>query len=72
MKKGLLGGIILIAIGAFIIYWAIEHSPNASIGEKVSDLLDDSAYRMSEVWYYTSLVAGSIIALLGLRNLLKS
>lgn len=72
MKKGLLDGVILIAIGAFIIYWAIGHSPNASIGEKVSDLLDDSAYRMSEVWYYTSLVAGSIIALLGLRNLLKS
>lgn len=72
MKKGLLSGIILIAIGAFIIYWSIDHSPNASIGDKVTDLLEDDAYRMSEAWYYTSLVAGSIVALLGLRNLLKS
>lgn len=72
MKKGLLQGIILIAIGSFIIYWAIDHSPNASLGEKVGDLLEEDAYRMSEAWYYTSLVAGSIIALLGLRNLLKS
>ncbi len=58
------------AIGAFIIYWAIDHSPNASLGEKVGDLLEEDSYRMSEAWYYTSLVAGSIIALLGLRNLL--
>lgn len=72
MKKGLLKGIFLIAIGAFIIYWSVDHSPNASIGEKVNDLLDDNAYRMSETWYYTSLVGGSIIALLGLRSLLKS
>jgi hypothetical protein len=72
MKKGLLSGIILIAVGAFTIYWAIDHSPNASIGEKVNDLLKEDAYRMSEVWYYTSLVAGSVIALLGIRNLLKS
>ncbi|RUA29957.1 MAG: hypothetical protein DSY77_14545 [Bacteroidetes bacterium] len=72
MKKGLLSGIILIAIGAFIIYWAIDHSPNASIGELANDLLKEDSYRMSEAWYYTSLVAGSVIALLGLRNLLKS
>jgi len=72
MKKGLLSGIILVAIGAFVIYWAIDHSPNASIGEKVGDLLEEDAYRMSEAWYYTSLVVGSIVALLGLRNLLKS
>lgn len=72
MKKGLLTGIILIAIGAFIIFWAIEHSPNASIGERASDLLKENAYRMSELWYYVSLVGGSIIAILGLRNLLKS
>ncbi len=72
MKKGLLSGIILVALGAFIIYWAIDHSPNASVGEKVNDLLDENAYRMNEAWYYTSLVAGSVIALLGLRNLLKS
>lgn len=70
MKKGLLQGIILIAIGSFIIYWAIDHSPNASLGEKVGDLLEEDSYRMSEAWYYTSLVAGSILALLGLRNLL--
>ncbi|WP_296623321.1 hypothetical protein [Marivirga sp.] len=72
MKKGLLIGIILIAIGSFIIYWAIDHSPNAPIGERVTDLLEENSYRMSEAWYYTSLIAGSIIALLGLRNLLKS
>lgn len=71
MKKRLIGGIILIAIGAFIIFWAIDHSPNASIGKRASDLLDENAYRMSEVWYYVSLVAGSIVAVLGLRNVLK-
>jgi len=72
MKKGLLSGILLIAIGAFVIYWAIDHSPNAPIGEKVGDLLEENSYRMSEAWYYTSLVAGSVVALLGIRNLLKS
>lgn len=53
MKKNTVPGLVLIAIGSFIIYWSLDHSPNASIGKQFSDIFDENAYRMSEFWYYT-------------------
>lgn len=71
MKKGLIYAIILIAIGSFIIYWSLDHSPNAPLNERINDLFKEESYRMSETWYYTSLVVGTIVTLLGLRKLLS-
>ncbi|MBK6265762.1 hypothetical protein JKA74_12020 [Marivirga sp. S37H4] len=71
MKKGLISGILLVAIGTFVVYWSVDHSPYAPLGEQVKDVFDSNSYRMSEFWYYTSLVVGTIIALLGLRNILR-
>lgn len=62
--------VLLLAIGLFIIYWSLEHSPE-SLGKMITNELTGS-YTLSEPMYYISLVVGSIIGLLGLVSLLKS
>lgn len=69
MSKSLLKGIIIIAIGAFVIFWTVDHSPHAPMGQQISDILDTNEYRMSEFWYYTCLLAGILIAVLGIKKL---
>lgn len=65
-----LKSIITLAIGLFIIYWAQSHSPEAGIGEIISNEISGS-YTMSETWYYISLVAGSVISIFGVLRLYK-
>jgi hypothetical protein len=69
MNKSFSKSLIIIAIGAFIIYWTVDHSPYAPLGQQITDILDTNAYRMSEFWYYTCLIGGSLIAVLGIRKL---
>ncbi len=71
MSKKIILGIVLVALGSFAIYWSIDHSPFAPLDEKVSDIFDSNAYRMSKFWYYITLVTGIIVALYGLRKILR-
>ncbi len=69
MSKSLLKGFFIIIIGAFIIFWTVDHSPHAPVGQQITDILDSNEYRMSEFWYYTCLIGGIIIAIIGIRKL---
>jgi hypothetical protein len=71
MKKGLLQGVVLLGIGAFVIYWAMTHSPKAGLGQMLSNELSGS-YTMSETAYYVSLAVGAVVALLGVMGAYKS
>ena len=50
MKKGKVMGIVLILVGAFTVYWAQTHSPQAGVGQIVGNALSGS-YTMSEGSY---------------------
>ncbi|GAA4282319.1 hypothetical protein [Gaetbulibacter aestuarii] len=63
-----LRGIILLAIGIFIIVWALNHKPTNELQEAVNSMFDGSSYSMSEPWYYASLVVGALLSLAGLRD----
>ena len=63
-------GFLIVAIGLFIIYWAVEHSPE-SLESVITNKLTGS-YTMSEPWYYISLVVGSIMALFGIMKIYKA
>ena len=71
MKKGFFNGIFALVMGAFIIYWALTHSPKAGLGQIVSNELSGS-YTMSTEAYYVSLVLGGLIAAVGLLRTYKS
>ena len=70
MKKNMQQAIIFILIGAFFIYWAIDHSPKAGLGKIVGNELGGS-YTMSETWYYITLVIGAALAVLGVKKFLN-
>lgn len=61
-------GIILLAIGIFIIIWAVNHKPTNELQEAVNSMFDSGSYSMSEPWYYASLVVGALLSLAGLRD----
>lgn len=65
-----LKSLLTLAIGLFIIYWAQSHSPEAGVGEIISNELSGS-YTMSSTWYYISMVAGSVISIFGILRLYK-
>lgn len=71
MKSGLIRGLALIGVGAFIIYWAITHSPKAGALKVISNEIAGS-YTMGEGAYYASLIAGIILVVLGLMRSYKS
>jgi len=71
MKSGLVRGIVLIAVGAFVIYWAVTHSPKAGVGQIISNEISGS-YTMGEGAYYASLVVGTVLAVLGIIRTYKS
>ncbi len=71
MKSGMIRGLVLLGLGAFIVYWAITHSPKAGLGQIVTNELSGS-YTMGETAYYASLVVGTIIGVLGVVRLFKS
>ncbi len=70
MKKGKVIGIVLILVGAFTVYWAQTHSPQAGVGQIVGNALSGS-YTMSEGSYYFTLIIGATLGLFGLYKLIK-
>jgi hypothetical protein len=70
MKKNKLSAIIIVLVGAFMIYWAETHSPK-DVGQVVGNFVTGS-YTMSETGYYISLVAGIAVALYGVYTFVKS
>lgn len=70
-NKALIPSLIMVAVGAFILYWASTHSPKAGIGKMVQNELSGS-YTMSEPWFYASLVVGTVIAVVGLMRTFKA
>lgn len=71
MDKGKLKGILLIALGVFVLVWTYQHRPSAALVNGINGLFDDASYSMSDTWYYICLMAGAVITALGLRNLIK-
>ena len=70
MKPGMIRGLLFIAIGAFLIYWAQTHSPQ-DFGKVIGNAVSGS-YTMSEPWYYVSLGLGIIVAVVGVLRTYKS
>lgn len=70
MNKNLIKAVIYIAVGVFVIYWAETHSPK-DLGEVITNEISGS-YTMSEPWYYTSLVLGTVVAILGILRGFKA
>lgn len=70
MKPGMIGGIVLIAIGIFLIYWAQTHSPN-DLGQVIGNSLTGS-YTLSEPWYYVCLGSGILVGVIGVLRTFKS
>ncbi len=71
MTKSLLKGLLIIALGAFIIFYAVDHSPHAPLGQQITDILDTNEYRMSEFWYYSCLLLGVLVAVFGIRKIFQ-
>lgn len=70
MKKGKIWGIVFILIGAFLIYWAQTHSPQAGLGEQIVNEISGS-YTMDQTSYYICLGMGVLSALAGLMKLVR-
>lgn len=71
MKSGLARGLALLLVAAFIIYWAITHSPKAGVGQIISNELSGS-YTMSSGAYYATLIVGIVLGILGILRVYKS
>ncbi len=69
MKSGMIRGLVLIAVGIFLIYWAQTHSPE--IGSQIGNALSGS-YSLSEPWYYVCLGAGIVVGVVGILRTYKS
>lgn len=69
MKKHIQIGAILIALGAFFIYWAETHSPK-QLGKILGNAMSGS-YTMSETSYYLSLGAGLVLCIYGILKIMK-
>lgn len=70
MKNGLITGILLIAAGIFMIYWAQAHSPK-DLGNVLGNAISGS-YTMSKNGYYFSLGSGILVGIIGLLRTFKS
>lgn len=70
-NQELIKGIILFVVGAFIIYWAQAHSPNADFGKMLSNELSGS-YTMGKTWYYISFFIGVLLSLAGIVRSYKA
>ncbi len=70
MNKGKVWGIVLILVGAFLIYWAQTHSPKAGIGKQIVNEISGS-YTMDQTSYYICLISGALLGLLGLLRLFR-
>lgn len=71
MKKEMIRGLMLTALGIFFIYWAQTHSPNSGFVKVLKNEFSGS-YTLSEPWYYLCMVLGIITAVLGLSKVYKT
>ncbi|MEQ8365015.1 MAG: DUF3185 family protein [Cyclobacteriaceae bacterium] len=69
-NSGLIRGVVLMAIGIFLVYWAQSHSPK-SLGKVIGNEFSGS-YTLPEHWYYICLGGGVIIGILGVLRAYKS
>ncbi|PIB35935.1 hypothetical protein BFP72_11285 [Reichenbachiella sp. 5M10] len=69
MKNYMKLALLYIVIGAFFIYWAMTHSPNASLGTIVRNEIGGS-YTLSSNWYYAMLFVGAVSAVIGVWKLI--
>jgi hypothetical protein len=70
MKSGMIRGLVLIAVGTFLIYWAQTHSPK-DFGKVIGNAVSGS-YSLSEPWYYVCLGAGIVVGVVGILSTYKS
>ena len=70
MKPGMFIGLLFVAIGAFLIYWAQTHSPQ-DLGKVIGNAVSGS-YTLSEPWYYANLGLGIIVGAIGVLGIYKS
>lgn len=63
-------GLLLVAIGAFFIYWAQTHTPNRDLLDAVNNEIIGS-YALSKPMYFATLAFGGILGVLGLIRLYK-
>jgi len=70
MKNGMIRGILLIAIGVFLIYWAQTHSPKDLV--KVIGNEFSGSYTLPEPWYYVCLGGGILVGVVGILRTYKS
>lgn len=69
-NTGLIRGIVFIAIGIFLIYWAQTHNPN-EVGQVIKNQFGGS-YTLPEPWYYVCLGGGILVGILGILRAYKS
>ncbi|MTI38433.1 hypothetical protein [Fulvivirga lutimaris] len=63
-------GLVLLAIGGFLIYWAQTHPPTKDLLHAVNNEIIGS-YALSKPMYYGTLAVGGILAALGLYRVYK-
>lgn len=69
-NSGLLKGILILAVGIFLVYWAESHSPK-NLGKMIGNELSGS-YTLSETWYYICLGAGILVGIVGVLKTFRS
>ncbi len=70
MNNGMVKGILSLAVGLFLIYWAQTHTPN-KLGKIIENELSGS-YTLPEHWYYICLGLGIIFGIVGVLKTYKS
>ena len=63
-------GLLILAIGAFLIYWAQTHTPNRDLLDAVNNEIIGS-YALSKPMYFITLAVGAILSVLGLMRVYK-
>ena len=70
MKSGMVRGVVMIAAGIFLVYWAQSHSPK-DFGQVIGNAVS-GGYTMSEPWYYVCLGLGIVVGVVGVLRTFKS
>ncbi|WP_421894014.1 hypothetical protein [Marinoscillum sp.] len=70
MKSGMIRGLLFIAVGLFLIYWAQTHT-RKNLGNLIDGMSSES-YTMSEPWYYACLGLGILVGVVGVLRTYKS
>lgn len=70
MKGGMIRGVVMIAVGIFLIYWAQSHSPK-DFGRVIGNAVS-GGYTLSEPWYYACFGVGLLVGIVGILRTYKS